>query len=92
MSVSAQNAVIWWKMRVRGYADTQICRYADMQIDGYADTRICGYTDMRIRDMRTQRIDLPNHRAMLLSLLHSFFDKHTDVLLRLQSGAKILET
>ena len=47
--------VVWWKTRVRGYADMRVCGYAGMRICGYADMRICGYAGMRIcgyADMR----------------------------------------
>ena len=40
---------VWWKTRVRGYADMRICGYADMRVCGYAGMRICGYADMRVR-------------------------------------------
>ena len=46
---------VWWKTRVRGYADMRVCGYAGMRICGYADMRVCGYAGMRIcgyADMR----------------------------------------
>ena len=62
---------VWWKTRVRGYADMRVCGYAGMRICGYADMRVCGYAGMRIcgyagmrvcgyADMRVRRTGLTN--------------------------------
>ena len=48
--------LVWWKTRVRGYADMRVCGYADMRICGYADMRICGYAGMRICGYAGMRI------------------------------------